>query len=150
MERRYLNLNVYLRNSGYHEAAWRVSAADPAGVLDPRHYIELAKTAERGILDSIFLPDSPGVAEFRSEFLPGAGLDPLQLLSSVATATEQVGLIATASTTYSWPRWTSSATDGPAGTSSPPWSPPPRVTSATSRTPRRRTATTGPASTWRS
>jgi FMN-dependent oxidoreductase (nitrilotriacetate monooxygenase family) len=102
-ERRYLNLNVYLRNSGYHEAAWRVSPDDPASVLDPRHYIELARTAERGVLDSIFLPDSPGVAEFRSEFLPGAGLDPLQLLSSVATATEQVGLIATASTTYSFP-----------------------------------------------
>jgi FMN-dependent oxidoreductase (nitrilotriacetate monooxygenase family) len=55
------------------------------------------------VLDSIFLPDSPGVAEFRSEYLPGAGLDPLQLLSSVATATEQVGLIATVSTTYSYP-----------------------------------------------
>jgi len=102
-ERRYLNLNVYLRNSGYHEAAWRVSSADPADVLHPRHYIELARTAERGVLDSIFLPDSPGVAEFRSEFLAGAGLDPLQLLSSVAVATEQVGLIATVSTTYSFP-----------------------------------------------
>jgi len=102
-QRRYLNLNLYLRNSGYHEAAWRVSSADPADVLDPRHYIELARTAERGVLDSIFLPDSPGVAEFRSEFLPGAGLDPLQLLSSVAVATEQVGLIATVSTTYSFP-----------------------------------------------
>ncbi len=101
--RRYLNLNAYLRNSGYHEAAWRVSAADPASVLDPRHYIDLARTAERGVLDSIFLPDSPGVAEFRSEYLPGAGFDPLQLLSAVATATEQVGLIATASTTYSFP-----------------------------------------------
>ena len=61
-ERRYLYLNAYLRNSGYHEAVWRVSAADPAGVPDPRHYIELARTAERGTLDSIFLPDSPGVA----------------------------------------------------------------------------------------
>jgi N-acetyl-S-(2-succino)cysteine monooxygenase len=101
--RRYLMLNAYLRNSGYHEAAWRVSSADPASVLDPRHYIGLAQTAERGMLDSIFLPDSPGVAEFRSEYLPGAGLDPLELLSSVAVATEQVGLIATASTTYSFP-----------------------------------------------
>ena len=102
-ERRYLNLNVYLRNSGYHEAAWRVPGADPGVVLDPRYYIELARTAERGVLDSIFLPDSPGVAEFRSEYLPGAGLDPLLLLSAVATATEQVGLIATVSTTYSFP-----------------------------------------------
>jgi N-acetyl-S-(2-succino)cysteine monooxygenase len=101
--RSYLSLNAYLRNSGYHEAAWRVSRTDPATVLDSRHYIDLAKTAERGVLDSIFLPDSPGVAEFRSQYLPGAGLDPLLLLSSVATETEQVGLIATVSTTYSYP-----------------------------------------------
>ena len=101
--RRYLMLNAYLRNSGYHEAAWRVSPADPAAILDPRYYIGLAQTAERGVLDSIFLPDSPGVAEFRAEYLPGAGFDPLQLLCSVAVATEQVGLIATASTTYSFP-----------------------------------------------
>jgi N-acetyl-S-(2-succino)cysteine monooxygenase len=102
-ERRYLNLNAYLRNSGYHEAGWRVSPADPASVLDPQHYIGLAKTAERGVLDSIFLPDSPGVAGFRSEYLPGAGFDPLQLLSALATVTDQVGLIATVSTTYSYP-----------------------------------------------
>jgi N-acetyl-S-(2-succino)cysteine monooxygenase len=101
--RRYLNLNAYLRNSGYHEAAWRISPADPASVLDPRYYIDLARTAERGVLDSIFLPDSPGVAEFRSQYLPGAGFDPLLLLSAVANATEQVGLIATVSTTYSYP-----------------------------------------------
>jgi alkanesulfonate monooxygenase SsuD/methylene tetrahydromethanopterin reductase-like flavin-dependent oxidoreductase (luciferase family) len=101
--RRYLTLNAYLRNSGNHEAAWRVSPADPASVLDSRHYIELARTAERRVLDSIFLPDSPGVAEFRSEYLPGAGFHPLQLLSLAATATEQVGLIATISThSYSW------------------------------------------------
>ena len=102
-EQRYLNLNVYLRNSGYHESAWRVSSLDPAVVLDPSHYVGLARTAERGVLDSIFLPDSPGVAEFRSEYLPGAGLDPVQLLSAVAVATDQVGLIATVSTTYSFP-----------------------------------------------
>ena len=38
--RRYLMLNAYLRNSGYHEAAWRASPADPASALDPRHNIE--------------------------------------------------------------------------------------------------------------
>jgi alkanesulfonate monooxygenase SsuD/methylene tetrahydromethanopterin reductase-like flavin-dependent oxidoreductase (luciferase family) len=101
--RRFLALNAYLRNSGYHESAWKVSPADPAAVLDVRHYVELARTAERGVLDSIFLPDSPGIAEFRSEFLPGAGFDPVQLLSALATATESVGLIATVSTTYSYP-----------------------------------------------
>jgi len=102
-QRRYLNINVYLRNSGYHESAWRVSPLDPAVVLDPHYYVRLARAAERGVLDSIFLPDSPGSAEFRTEYLPGAGFDPVQLLSAVAMATEQVGLIATVSTTYSFP-----------------------------------------------
>jgi N-acetyl-S-(2-succino)cysteine monooxygenase len=101
--RRHLHLNAYLRNSGYHESAWKVAPADPGSVLDVRHYIELARIAERGVLDCIFLPDSPGVAEFRSEYLPGAGFDPVALLSAVATATERVGLIATVSTTYSFP-----------------------------------------------
>lgn len=98
-----LTLNVYLRNSGYHESAWRLPDRDPAAVLRPDYYIGLAREAERGVLDSIFLPDSPGVAEFRSEWLVGAGLDPVQLLSAVAAATEHVGLIATVSTTYSYP-----------------------------------------------
>jgi FMN-dependent oxidoreductase (nitrilotriacetate monooxygenase family) len=102
-QQRYLDFNVYLRNCGYHESAWRVSPLDPAVALDPAYYVELARTAERGALASIFLPDSPGVAQFRSEYLPGAGLDPVQLLSAVAAATEQIGLIATVSTTYGFP-----------------------------------------------
>ena len=100
---RFLNFNAYLRNSGYHESAWKVAPNNPASVLDVGHFIDLARIAERGVLESIFLPDSPGVAEFRSEHLPGVGFDPVQLLSSVASATEQVGLIATVSTTYSFP-----------------------------------------------
>jgi FMN-dependent oxidoreductase (nitrilotriacetate monooxygenase family) len=101
--RRYLDLNAYIRNSGYHESAWKVSPDDPRSVLDVEYFVELAKVAERGVLGSLFLPDSPGVAEFRSEFLPGVGFDPVQLLSSLATATEHVGLIATVSTTYNAP-----------------------------------------------
>jgi FMN-dependent oxidoreductase (nitrilotriacetate monooxygenase family) len=101
--RRHLTVNVYLRNSGYHESAWRVSSRDPADVLDARHYVRLARAAERGVLDSIFLPDSPGGAEFRTEYLPSAALDPVQLLTAVAAMTEQVGLIATVSTTYGFP-----------------------------------------------
>jgi FMN-dependent oxidoreductase (nitrilotriacetate monooxygenase family) len=100
---RQLDLNAYLRNSGYHESAWKVNDADPAAVLDPDYYVALARTAERGVIDAIFLPDSPGEAEFRSEFLPRSFIDPIQLLSAVAMQTEQVGLIATGSTTYSSP-----------------------------------------------
>lgn len=99
----FLNLNAYLRNSGYHESAWKASDADPASVLDVGHYVHLARVAERGAIEAIFLPDSPGEAEFRSEYLPRSFMDPVQLLTAVAMATERVGLIATASTTYSSP-----------------------------------------------
>jgi FMN-dependent oxidoreductase (nitrilotriacetate monooxygenase family) len=98
-----LRLNAYLRNSGYHESAWKVSDVDPAVVLDPGWYVRLARIAEEAAIETIFLPDSPGEAEFRSEYLPRSFIDPVQLLTAVAMATEQVGLIATASTTYSSP-----------------------------------------------
>ncbi|MGH2872902.1 MAG: NtaA/DmoA family FMN-dependent monooxygenase, partial [Solirubrobacteraceae bacterium] len=102
-QRPFVSLNAYLRNPGYHESAWKVQQADPAAVLEIDSLIELARIAERGIIDAIFLPDSPGTAEFRTEFLPGMWLDPVQQLSAVAVATEQIGLIATVSTTYSAP-----------------------------------------------
>jgi FMN-dependent oxidoreductase (nitrilotriacetate monooxygenase family) len=98
-----LDLTVYVRNAGYHESAWKLADAEPGSVLELAHYVAIARTAERGALDAIFLPDSPGEAEFRSEFLPRSFLDPLQLLSAVAAQTERIGLIATASTTYSQP-----------------------------------------------
>jgi FMN-dependent oxidoreductase (nitrilotriacetate monooxygenase family) len=100
---RFVNLNAYLRNPGYHESAWMVQDADPSTVLEIGSLIKLAQIAERGIIDSIFLPDSPGTAEFRTQYLPGMWFDPVQQLSAVATATEQVGLVATVSTTYSFP-----------------------------------------------
>ncbi|MGI5143517.1 NtaA/DmoA family FMN-dependent monooxygenase [Streptomyces sp. CA-106110] len=99
----HLSLNLYLRNSGYHEAGWKISSADPAAPLDPRYYVDLARTAERGVLDSVFLPDSPGLVMFRAAHLPSTGLDPVQLLSAIAPAATHIGLVATVSTTYTQP-----------------------------------------------
>jgi alkanesulfonate monooxygenase SsuD/methylene tetrahydromethanopterin reductase-like flavin-dependent oxidoreductase (luciferase family) len=103
VHRSFVNLNAYLRNPGCHESAWRIQDTDPAAVLEIGSVIELAQIAERGIIDSIFLPDSPGTAEFATKYLPGMWFDPLEQLSAVAMATEQVGLVATASTTHSFP-----------------------------------------------
>jgi hypothetical protein len=60
---RQLRLNAYLRNSGYHETAWKVSGADPAAVLTADWYVALARTAERAAIEAIFLPDSPGATD---------------------------------------------------------------------------------------
>jgi FMN-dependent oxidoreductase (nitrilotriacetate monooxygenase family) len=89
-------------SSGHHEAAWRLPESDPHADLDVDHWVRLARIAERGALDSLFLADSPSFWH-GAEFRPVGQLDPLVLLSVLAAATTHIGLIATASTTYNAP-----------------------------------------------
>ena len=99
---RQLHLNAFLRNIGQHEAAWRLPETDLSGITDIGHYIELARIAERGKLDAVFFADHP-VLKDQTEFRPFDALDPITLVSALAGATTNVGLIATASTTYNDP-----------------------------------------------
>jgi FMN-dependent oxidoreductase (nitrilotriacetate monooxygenase family) len=99
---RQLHLNAFLMTVGHHEAAWRLPESDPFAHLDVKHYIELARIAERGTLDSLFLADSP-VLWNNIGRRPAGGLEPTVLLTALATATEHIGLIATASTSYNEP-----------------------------------------------
>jgi alkanesulfonate monooxygenase SsuD/methylene tetrahydromethanopterin reductase-like flavin-dependent oxidoreductase (luciferase family) len=62
-----------------------------------------AIAAERGLLDAVFFADSPGLAIFRARYFPQVGFDPLELLAALSRSTTRIGLIATASTTYSAP-----------------------------------------------
>jgi FMN-dependent oxidoreductase (nitrilotriacetate monooxygenase family) len=99
---RQLHLNAFLRNIGQHEAAWRLPETDLSGITDIAHYVELARIAERGRLDAIFFADHP-VLKGKTEFRPFDALDPLTLVTALSTATERIGLVATASTTYNDP-----------------------------------------------
>lgn len=95
-------LNAFLMGVGHHEAAWRLPESDPAANADVRHYQRLAQGAERGRLDSVFFADSPSLMSDPAR-RPAESLDPVLLLSAMAVATERIGLIATASTTYEEP-----------------------------------------------
>lgn len=99
---RQLHLNAFLMSTGHHEASWRLPESDPLAVTKVEHYKHLARTAERGKLDSIFFADSP---VFYGEVgrRPAGKLEPTVLLTALAGATERIGLIATASTTYNDP-----------------------------------------------
>lgn len=99
---RQLHLNAFLRNIGQHEAAWRLPETELSGITDIGHYVELARIAERGRLDAVFFADHP-VLKDKTEFRPFDALDPLTLVAALAGATTNVGLIATASTTYNDP-----------------------------------------------
>ena len=96
------HLNLFVAGHGYHEASWRLPTSS-GGPLGLDHFVAIARLAERGVLDSIFFADSPGVAPFRTRFMAQAGYDPIDLLAALTAVTSHVGLIATASTTYGTP-----------------------------------------------
>ncbi|MFE5934443.1 LLM class flavin-dependent oxidoreductase [Streptomyces sp. NPDC056470] len=97
-----LHLNAFLMGVGHHEAAWRLPESDPYAGWDVAHYQNLARIAERGKLDSLFLADSPGQQGDPAR-RPAGRLEPTVLLTALAGATERIGLIATASTSYNEP-----------------------------------------------
>ena len=97
-----LHLNAFLMSVGHHEAAWRLPESDPHAEVDVEHYKNLARIAERGTFDSLFLADGPQLWSNLAQ-RPAGALEPLTLLTALATATEHIGLIATASTSYNSP-----------------------------------------------
>ncbi|MFT4042219.1 MAG: LLM class flavin-dependent oxidoreductase [Gordonia sp. (in: high G+C Gram-positive bacteria)] len=97
-----INLNLFLMPGGQHEAAWRHPLTDPREPLGIDYFSRLARKGEEYLFDSLFLADTLWVG-------PGVGgrpikmFEPYTLLAALAAATEHIGLIATASTTFSNP-----------------------------------------------
>ncbi|MFI6689537.1 LLM class flavin-dependent oxidoreductase [Streptomyces sp. NPDC050485] len=89
-------------STGHHEASWRLPESDPYASVDLDHYRNLARIAERGTFDSLFLADGPVLFSNVGQ-RPAGVLEPLTLLTALAVATEHIGLIATASTSYNSP-----------------------------------------------
>lgn len=87
---------------GGHSAAWRIGEVPTKSLVDVEYFRNIARISERGALDAIFLADSAALAEDVSR-LPAGRLEPTVLLTAVALATQYIGVIATASTTYNDP-----------------------------------------------
>ncbi|MGW4535266.1 LLM class flavin-dependent oxidoreductase [Nocardia sp. NPDC004340] len=100
--RKTFHLNAFLMGVGHHEAAWRHPRTREHQVLEVGHFQELGRIAERGRLDSVFFADGLAVGP-RIKRNALAVFEPVTLLAAIATATEHVGLIATASTSYNEP-----------------------------------------------
>jgi FMN-dependent oxidoreductase (nitrilotriacetate monooxygenase family) len=102
-------LGLSMRQLGYHAGGWRHPDVPPAGAMDIDYFVNIARIAERGLFDMVFLADGLGLRQ-RDE-PPGSlcrsnqnvELEPLTLLSAVAMMTRHIGLVATASTTYNEP-----------------------------------------------
>ncbi|HTG71747.1 MAG TPA: LLM class flavin-dependent oxidoreductase [Candidatus Udaeobacter sp.] len=92
---RKLNLNAFLFGTGHHEASWRLPEAEPNRNLDFKHVLQIVQTAERGLMDSVFLADGYSGRSNK--------LEPFTELAALASRTKHIGLIATVGTTYNEP-----------------------------------------------
>ena len=100
--KRQLHLNLFLHSHGHHEASWRHPTSSPLPLTDIRYYLDLAQRAEAALFDSVFLADQLALGGDVAQ-APRTWLEPITVLAAVAMATSRIGLIATASTTYTEP-----------------------------------------------
>ena len=60
--KRQLHFNVFMTRFGHHPAAWKHPDSTAGGRPDLRYWIDVARLAERGKLDAVFIADFAGIA----------------------------------------------------------------------------------------
>jgi FMN-dependent oxidoreductase (nitrilotriacetate monooxygenase family) len=106
-----MNLMTGMLGLGGHLGGWRHRDAWDDMVMNLDHAIEIAKTAERGKFDLLFMADGNAVRQMDKPALFAANspsdrpavFEPLTLMSAVAMHTKHIGFLATATTTYEEP-----------------------------------------------
>src|SRR6266480_6390871 len=105
--KRQLRLGAFMRPVSIHTAAWRYPGGTPDANFNLKALVSYAQTLERGRFDAFFMADHLAVLNMPMQALKRSAtvtsFDPLTLLPALATVTEHLGLIATASTTYNEP-----------------------------------------------
>ncbi len=101
---RQLKLGAFMRPASIHTGAWRYPGALPDANFNFPAMKRFAQTLERGRFDAFFMADHLAVLNMPVEALKRShtvtSFEPFTLLSALAGATEHIGLIATASTTF--------------------------------------------------
>lgn len=100
---RQMHLGLFLLGTGSHVAGWRYPGA-VTDFTDMEAIREIARTAERGCFDLIFMGDNL-YADPAAHPSYTLRLEPLTMLAALASSTTHIGLGATVATTYSDP-WT--------------------------------------------
>lgn len=96
---------------GGHLAGWRHRDSFPSTAMQLSCMVEMARIAERGRLDLMFLADGNGVRQMDKPALFAANspsdrpavFEPVTLFAAVAQHTSRIGLVATATTSYEEP-----------------------------------------------
>ena len=92
----------------HHSGSWRHARSDAAAALDAGRYEHIARVLESAKFDGVFFVDTLALMEFYDDsfaaVLRNGGqiymLEPLQVLATMARATNRLGLSATMSTAF--------------------------------------------------
>ena len=103
-----LHLGLLVTANGAHAGAWRLPDAIPQEAYTLHHYVNIARTAERGLLDFLFFADTLALQPSRNPANVGrtppiAHLEPFTLLAALSAVTTHIGLAGSATTTYNPP-----------------------------------------------
>ncbi|EFG64517.1 NtaA/DmoA family FMN-dependent monooxygenase [Streptomyces sp. SPB074] len=100
--RLHLALHPYGVGGPGQHGLWKDPRVAKNASIDINYYIRQAQAAEHALFDALFIVDSQFInATYPAHYLNR--LEPLTLLSAVATHTSRVGLVGTASSTYNSP-----------------------------------------------
>lgn len=97
-----MGLNAVIFGLGSHEAGWRMPESNALASTDPVYWTDIARRAEDGGFDALFLGDVLALQQSADRHLSDA-LDPFVVLSALAAVTRRIGLIGTASTSFDHP-----------------------------------------------
>ena len=95
-----MHLSLFLEWPGRRHAVWRMATAKtaPSDVFDV--YKRAALRAERAKLDAVFVADVPAYDGYSRARRPCHSLEAMTTVAALAASTTDIGLIATASTTF--------------------------------------------------
>lgn len=106
-QQRQLKLGAFMRPVSIHTGAWRYPGAWRDANFNFAHLKRLAQTLEKARFDAFFMADHLALLNMPIEALKrshtATSFEPFTLLSALSQATEHIGLVATASTTFDEP-----------------------------------------------
>lgn len=102
MSKKQMHININVQAAGSHGAAWRSNDGRRFGYLEIEYFQEIARIAERGCADAIFLADYLNIF-YDPAISPSWALDNAVTVAAMAAVTTKLGFIASASTTYNHP-----------------------------------------------
>ena len=107
MAKRQLKLGAFMRPISIHTGAWRYPGAQPDAHFNFPFLKQMIRKLEAGKFDAFFMADHLAVLNMPVEALKRShtvtSFEPFTLLSALAAVTDNIGLVATGSTTFDAP-----------------------------------------------